>query len=103
MMALIQRLNQAGHTIVIITHSMSVAAAYARRVILMRNGRIVRDASAREIFSDESSLLDLGLTPPPAVQVANRLGVPALTLDELIGSLARSPLPPCPPAPLPQP
>jgi energy-coupling factor transport system ATP-binding protein len=103
MMTLIQRLNQAGHTIVIITHSMSVAAAYARRVILMRNGRIVRDGSAREIFSDEPSLLDLGLTPPPAVQVANRLGVPALTLDELIGSLCRSPLPTSPPAPPPQP
>ena len=99
MMALIQRLNQAGHTILIITHAMAVAAAYARRGILMRNGRIVRDGTAREIFSDESSLLELGLTPPPAVQVANRLGVPALTLDELVASLTRAPLAPCPPAP----
>jgi len=98
MMALIRRLNQAGHTILIITHAMAVAAAYARRVILMRNGRIVRDGTTREIFSDESSLLELGLTPPPAVQVANRLGIPALTLDELVGSLTRAPLPPCPPA-----
>ena len=103
MLALIRRLNQAGHTILIITHAMAVAAAYARRVILMRNGRIVRDGTTREIFSDESSLLALGLTPPPAVQVANRLGIPALSLDELVGSLARSPLPPSPPAPLPQP
>ncbi len=99
MMALIQRLNQAGHTILIITHAMAVAAAYARRGILMRNGRIVRDGTAREIFSDESSLLELGLTPPPAVQVANRLGVPALTLDELVASLTRAPLAPWPPAP----
>jgi energy-coupling factor transport system ATP-binding protein len=89
MMALIERLNQAGHTILIITHSMPVAAAYARRVVLMQNGRIVRDGSARDVFSDESRLRDLGLTPPPAVQVANRLAVPALTLDELIGSLCR--------------
>lgn len=89
MMALIQRLNRAGHTILIITHAMAVAAAYARRVILMRNGRIVRDGPTREIFGDESDLLDLGLTPPPVVQVGNRLGVPALTLEELIGSLTR--------------
>ena len=94
MMALIQRLNQAGHTILIITHAMAVAAEYARRVMLMRNGRIVRDGTARDIFSDESSLLELGLTPPPAVQVANRLGVPALTLDELLGCLTPAPLPP---------
>ncbi len=98
MMALIQRLNQAGHTILIITHAMAVAAEYARRVILMRNGRIVRDGTTRDIFSDESSLLELGLTPPPAVQVANRLGVPALTLDDLLGCLTPAPLPPSPPA-----
>lgn len=94
MMALIQRLNQAGHTILIITHAMAVAAAYAHRVILMRNGRIVRDGPAREIFSDESGLRQLGLTPPPVVQVANRLGVPALTLDELVAALVRAPQPP---------
>jgi energy-coupling factor transport system ATP-binding protein len=103
MMALIQRLNRAGHTIVIITHAMGVAAAYARRVVLMRNGRIVRDGSAREIFSNESALLELGLTPPPVVQVANRLGVPALTEEELVGSLTRSPQPPGAPAPMLQP
>jgi energy-coupling factor transport system ATP-binding protein len=103
MMALIQRLNRAGHTIVIITHAMGVAAAYARRVVLMRDGRIVRDGTTREIFSDEAELRALGLTPPPAVQVANRLGVPALTLEELAGSLTRSPQPPGTPAPLLQP
>jgi len=98
MMALIQRLNRAGHTIVIITHAMGVAAAYARRVVLMRNGRIARDGTTREIFSDEAELRALGLTPPPAVQVANRLGIPALTPDELIASLVRTSQPPNLPA-----
>jgi energy-coupling factor transport system ATP-binding protein len=98
MMALIRRLNDQGHTILIITHAMAVAAEYARRVILMRDGRIVRDGPTRDIFRDESSLQDLGLTPPPAVQVANRLGVPALTVEELIGSLTRAFQPPSFPA-----
>jgi energy-coupling factor transport system ATP-binding protein len=87
MMALIQRLNRGGHTILIVTHSMAIAAAYARRVILMCDGRIVRDGPAREIFGDESSLAKVGLRPPPVVQVANRLGVPALALDELVACL----------------
>jgi energy-coupling factor transport system ATP-binding protein len=87
MMALIRRLNDQGHTILIITHAMAVAAEYARRVILMRDGRIVRDGQTRDVFSDEPLLTELGLTPPPVVQVANRLGVPALTLEELVGSL----------------
>ncbi|MBI2000194.1 MAG: ATP-binding cassette domain-containing protein [candidate division NC10 bacterium] len=94
MMALIQRLNQAGHTILIVTHAMAVAATYVRRVILMQDGRIVREGPTREIFGNESGLFDLGLTPPPVVQVANRLGVPALTLDELVTSLTRAAEPP---------
>ena len=94
MMALVERLNRAGHTIVIITHAMDIAAAYARRLILMQGGRIVRDGPTREVFADESRLRALGLTPPPAVQVANRLGIPALTLDELIACLTRTPVQP---------
>ena len=101
MMALIQRLNQAGHTIVIITHAMDIAAAFARRVILMQGGRIVKDGPTRRIFSEESAVEGIGLTLPPIVRVGNRLGVPALTLDELVGSLALSPPPPCAPAPEP--
>jgi len=89
MMALIQRLNAAGHTIVIITHAMDIAAAYARRVILMQGGRILRDGTTREVFADESRVGQTGLTPPPVVQVGNRLGVPALTLDELVSGLTR--------------
>jgi len=98
MMALIRRLNEQGHTILIITHAMGVAAEFARRVILMRDGRIVRDGHTREVFSDEPLLNELGLAPPPLVQVANRLGIPALTLEELIGSLTRASQPPSFPA-----
>ncbi len=93
MMALIRRLNAAGHTIIIITHAMDIAAAYARRVILMQGGRILRDGSTRDVFADEACIGQTGLTPPPIVQVANRLGVPALTLDELVSCLSRQPRP----------
>jgi energy-coupling factor transport system ATP-binding protein len=94
MMALIERLNRSGHTIVIITHAMDVAAAYARRVILMRDGRIVGDGPTREIFSDARGIEALGLTPPPIVQLGIHLGVPALTLDELVSCLSRTAEPP---------
>ena len=94
MMALIQRLNQAGHTIVIITHAMDIAAGYARRVVLMEGGRIVRDGPTRAVFADEARIRSLGLVPPPVVQVGNRLGVPAVTLEELVASLSRTAEPP---------
>ncbi len=93
MMALIKRLNEAGHTILMVTHAMDVAAAYAHRTVLMQDGRIVRDGPTREVFADEPLLAELGLAPPLAVQVANRLGIPALTVEELVGCLTRSPHP----------
>jgi energy-coupling factor transport system ATP-binding protein len=94
MMALIRRLNEAGHTIVIITHSMDIAVGWARRVILIEAGRIVRDGPTRAVFAEEDRLHSLGLIPPPVVQVGNRLGVPAVSLDELVGSLSRTTEPP---------
>jgi energy-coupling factor transport system ATP-binding protein len=90
MMALIQQLNQAGHTIVIITHAMDIAAGCARRVVLMEGGRIVRDGPTRAVFADEARIRSLGLVPPPVVQVGNRLGIPAVTLEELVASLSRA-------------
>src|SRR5439155_9233047 len=39
MMELIRRLNQAGHTIVMITHLMRVAAEYAARCVVLQAGR----------------------------------------------------------------
>ena len=76
MMALMRRLNETGHTIVIVTHAMDIAAAYARRVILMQRGRIVCDGPTREVFADDSRLLSLGLTPPPAVRGGEPPGHP---------------------------
>jgi putative ABC transport system ATP-binding protein len=41
-MALLQRLNRAGLTIVLVTHEPDIAA-YARRVLAFRDGRVLRD------------------------------------------------------------
>ena len=94
MMTLTRRLNAAGHTIVIITHAIDIAAAFAHRVILMQDGRILRDGPTRDVFADEACIRGTGLTLPPVVEVANRLGVGALTLDELVSCLSRTAEPP---------
>ena len=44
-MDLLVRLNQAGNTILLITHDYKLVHRYARRILLLREGRIVADGS----------------------------------------------------------
>lgn len=88
LMASIGKLNSEGRTIILITHDMRLVAKYARRVVVMSEGRIVLDADPAGVFSDLDALLRSKLVPPPVVRLAYRLsslGVPrdVLSPDEL--------------------
>ena len=61
MMEMLKRLNRAGHTIIIITHSMWVAAEYAARTIVMKEGSILLDGPTRSVFRDEARLAEASL------------------------------------------
>jgi energy-coupling factor transport system ATP-binding protein len=87
MMDLLRRLNQRGHTIIIITHSMWVAAEYAGRIVVLKEGRIILDGATRHIFTQESKLAEASLAPPPLVQISNRLGLKAMTLAQMVQEL----------------
>jgi energy-coupling factor transport system ATP-binding protein len=84
MMSLLKTLNKAGHTIIIITHSIWLAAEYARRVIVMANGRIVKDDSPRNLFADETTLQKAKLKSPRITQLGKCYGVPVLSVDEFV-------------------
>ena len=89
MMELIRELNRAGNTIVMITHTMWVVAEYAHRVLLLREGRLIADAGTRAIFADEELLAQAEVRPPQITQLGNRLGVPALSVEELLACTGR--------------
>lgn len=89
LMASIGKLNSENHTIILITHDMKLVAKYARRVVVMSEGRIVLDADPPGVFSDLDALLRSKLVPPPVVRLAYRLssfGMPRdiLSPDELV-------------------
>jgi energy-coupling factor transport system ATP-binding protein len=86
-MELLKTLNQKGHTILIITHSMWVAAEYARRTVLMKDGAILLDGPTRRVFAQEAKLSEAALTPPPLVSLSNALGLEALTLEQMVTEL----------------
>jgi energy-coupling factor transport system ATP-binding protein len=58
-------LHAAGRTIVFVTHTMPLAAWYARRVVVMKEGRVFIDGQPEDVFSRENELLKAGIIPPP--------------------------------------
>jgi len=61
-LARMKMLNEAGKTIILISHDMGVVAEYASRIIVMKDGGILMDASTREVSTSNqrviSKLLD---------------------------------------------
>jgi len=84
MMELIVRLNQAGSTIVIITHHMWVVSEYSDRAYVIKDGRVLLEGTTREVMSKESALQEAYLRPPLIVAFANRLDKTCLSIDELV-------------------
>jgi energy-coupling factor transporter ATP-binding protein EcfA2 len=87
LMEMLKRLNQKGHTVIIITHSMDVAAEYANRVVVLKEGVILRDGPTRDVFSQEDLLTEASLRPPPLVQLSNWLGTRAVTVKQMVEEL----------------
>lgn len=70
-MSVVKKLNEQGITVINITHNMEEAAK-ARRVIVLRKGRLAIDGTPAQAFS--SGLLEsCGLSLPPAAALAKEL------------------------------
>ncbi len=91
MMELVEGLNRAGHTIIMITHSMPLVAEYASRVVVMKGGRIIRDGPTRTVFSDKEALEGASLIVPPVVTLSSRLGYTTLSVNEFLDCLVKGP------------
>lgn len=73
-------------TILSITHDLD-EVALSDRVLVMKNGQLVRDTSPAELFALGDKLLDLGLDKPFSSQLAE-----VLKLDEQLGYLSEEEL-----------
>lgn len=84
MMELIKKLNENGHTIIMVTHTMWVVAEYAHKVGVVNQGKLALYGSTREVFSKEEELLDYYLKVPHIVSFSNKLGKTLLSVEEMI-------------------
>lgn len=82
-MDLVLELNRQGHTILFITHDMSLVARYAQRAIVLCKGEIILDGSVREVFRQADLLNKTFLHPPQIVELAALLTETGVLADGL--------------------
>jgi energy-coupling factor transporter ATP-binding protein EcfA2 len=84
MMDLVKGLNEAGSTIIVVTHTMWVVAEYAHRAAVVREGKVSLQGTVREVFAEEVELHDAALRAPHIVSMGNELGYPVLSVEEML-------------------
>lgn len=71
---IIRRLNESGTTILMITHKIDYAAAYAKRAIVLQHGKVSFDGSIRDLLVDVDLMRDNSLDLPDTTKLANKFG-----------------------------
>ena len=94
---LVQIQKDTNKSIIMITHDMNIVARYAKRCIVLNNGKIVYDGPKNEMFENRDFLLEHNLDIPDITKLANSLknkGLitfkkPPLTKEELFEVITR--------------
>ncbi|WP_028548543.1 energy-coupling factor ABC transporter ATP-binding protein [Paenibacillus sp. UNC451MF] len=69
----LDRIHQQGITVVMATHDMNLAYAWADWILVMDKGRCVREGTPYEVFSREEELKSLGLEQPMLLELWNAI------------------------------
>jgi energy-coupling factor transport system ATP-binding protein len=76
---------------ILVTHSMEDAARYADQIVILQQGKVVKEGTPEEIFTSPVELMEMGLDVPEVVRfqlkLEKRTGIKLdkiyLTIDEL--------------------
>jgi cobalt/nickel transport system ATP-binding protein len=88
LLAILEERHQAGTTLIMATHDVDLACAWADEVAVMRTGRVEKQGSVEEVLSDPPLLRSLDLRAPLVLEIAARLRAQGLLPDR--GALPRS-------------
>ncbi len=88
---LVRQITGEGRTVIAVSHDLRFVAETFPRVVVLRAGRVILDASPGEAFAatNEDVLRSTGLEPPPAAVLAAQLGVEGVATETgLVAALA---------------
>lgn len=72
-MDIVSRLHEQGTTVVMVCHDMEVVGDYARRVIVMNDGRVIDDGPTFEVLRRPETVRRASLVPPQIVGISMEL------------------------------
>lgn len=81
LMDLLVSLYEKGTSIIIATHNMDVVLQYAKRAIVLENGKVVKDTTPLELFHDEEFLKTSSIEPPKVFSFALALQKNGMDID----------------------
>ncbi len=91
---LIQRLRDDGATVICVAHDMILLAEVVDRILVMRNSKLIADATPREVFANMNLMHSTHITPPQVTQLGLRWkatqgrGSAILSVDEMAQVIA---------------
>jgi energy-coupling factor transport system ATP-binding protein len=90
-------LNDAGTTLIVITHDMRLVAEHASRVAILEQGRVLGCLEPDALFDDAELLARAHLDVPPLRALSQRLfgdrtGPLPATVEEFVDHVARQPV-----------
>ena len=96
-LAMVRRIHdEMGIILIFVSHNMADIAEMSDRVMVMSGGQIALEGTPAEVFSQGEKLSEMGLSVPPAREIAEliRRKAPAftseaLTIDEAAGDIRR--------------
>lgn len=96
-LAMVRRIHdEMGIILIFVSHNMADIAEMSDRVMVMSGGQIALEGTPAEVFSQGENLSEMGLSVPPAREIAEliRRKAPAftseaLTIDEAAGDIRR--------------
>lgn len=81
LMNLLVSLYEKGTSIIIATHNMDVVLQYAKRAIVLDNGKVVKDTTPLDLFHDEEFLKTSSIEPPKVFSFALALQRNGMDID----------------------
>ena len=76
-MRFLRQLNQSGVTVILITHDMHLMLEYAPRAVVLSGGRLICDAPASQVLTDDAVIKEANLKETSLYTLAKRCGLDA--------------------------